>query len=91
MVFSDGATVSRPAPYPKSNAGDSRSSLAQLAQTDFDVLCGGHGRPLVGGASDRVRDLLATSPDPPTWRSVVARTPKRLLRNLGLVRGRPEL
>ena len=90
-IFSDGVTVSRSAPFPKSNTEDYRASLARLADEDFDVLCGGHGRPLVGNASERVRDLLATSPNPPTWRSVVARSTTRLLRSLGFVRGTVDL
>jgi len=33
------------------------ASLRRMAELDFDVLCPGHGEPLVGGASRRVRDL----------------------------------
>jgi glyoxylase-like metal-dependent hydrolase (beta-lactamase superfamily II) len=33
-------------------------SVKELAQLDFDVLCCGHGRPIVGGAGDYVRRWL---------------------------------
>ena len=33
-------------------------SVKRLAQLDFDTLFCGHGRPIVGGASDRVRDWI---------------------------------
>ena len=32
--------------------------VKRLAQLDFEVLCCGHGRPVVGGASARVRDWI---------------------------------
>lgn len=33
-------------------------SVKRLAQIDFDVLCCGHGRPIAGGASVRVRQWI---------------------------------
>jgi len=33
-------------------------SVRKLAQLDFDVLCCGHGRPIIGGAGDHVRRWL---------------------------------
>ena len=72
-VFSDGRAISRSAPYPKSSRSDLRRSLSRLASLDFDVLCGGHGTPLVGGASDRLNELLATQPEPPTWTGLLKR------------------
>jgi glyoxylase-like metal-dependent hydrolase (beta-lactamase superfamily II) len=33
-------------------------SVKRLAQLDFDTLCCGHGKPIVGGASTRVRDWI---------------------------------
>ena len=58
-LFSDGHRISRSLPYPGSNVDDYRRSLNRLATMGFDVLCGGHGAPLKGGASDILRDLLA--------------------------------
>ena len=34
------------------------TSLRRLAELDFDVLCPGHGDPLVGGAGDQVRAMV---------------------------------
>ncbi|MEJ2737231.1 MAG: MBL fold metallo-hydrolase [Anaerolineae bacterium] len=34
------------------------ASLHRLAELDFDVLCPGHGPPLVGGADEKVRALV---------------------------------
>jgi len=34
------------------------ASLHRLAELDFDVLCPGHGPPLVGGADEAVRAMV---------------------------------
>ena len=36
-----------------------KGSLKTLAGLDFETLCFGHGRPVIGGAGDRLRQLLA--------------------------------
>ena len=79
-IFSNGERVSRSVPFPGYNGQDYRSSIERLATLDFDTLCGGHGEPLVGGASARLRDLLRTRPDPPTWGGLLASIPRRLYR-----------
>ena len=61
-----------------------RASIEGLAGMEFDTLCGGHGEPLVGGASGRLRDLLKAKPDPPTWRGFLQSVPGRLLHARGL-------
>lgn len=46
---------------PKSISSDLSQAIAsikRLAQLDFETLCCGHGRPIIGGASDRVRDWI---------------------------------
>jgi glyoxylase-like metal-dependent hydrolase (beta-lactamase superfamily II) len=46
---------------PKSISSDvsqARESVKRLAQLDFDILCCGHGKPIVGGASARVQDWI---------------------------------
>ncbi len=83
-IFSDGTKVSRSVPYPKYNADDYRRSIERLAGMEFDSLFGGHGSPLVGDASDRLRDLLAVSPDPPTWGRYFSSIPRRLYRSASL-------
>ncbi len=35
-----------------------RESVKRLAQLDFEILCFGHGRPIIGGASAVLKDLL---------------------------------
>jgi glyoxylase-like metal-dependent hydrolase (beta-lactamase superfamily II) len=36
-----------------------KGSLKQLTEFDFETLCFGHGRPIIGGAWDRLRRFLA--------------------------------
>ena len=35
-----------------------KGSLKTLAGLDFETLCFGHGRPIIGGAGDRLSQLL---------------------------------
>ena len=77
-IFSDGVRVSRSVPFPGYNRSHYRESLDSLAALEFDTLCGGHGEPLVGGASDRLRKLLRARPDPPTWGGFLRGIPGRL-------------
>jgi glyoxylase-like metal-dependent hydrolase (beta-lactamase superfamily II) len=77
-AFSDGEGISRSVPFPGYNGRDYRQSLARLASLEFETLCGGHGSPLVGGASDRLRDLLAAKPEPPSWGGFIRSIPGRL-------------
>ena len=77
-LFSDGKRLSRSVSFPGSNSEDYRNSLTRLANLEFDVLCGGHGQPLMGGASERLRELLARRPDLPSWSEYVRSIPKRI-------------
>ena len=46
---------------PKSVSSDvsqARESVKRLAQLDFDILCCGHGKPIIGGASAVLRDWI---------------------------------
>ena len=83
-VFSDGTNLSRSVPFPRYNGHDLRRSLTKLGALEFDSLCGGHGAPLIGSASDKLRTLLATHPAPPTWGSLIKGIPRRLFRRTGL-------
>lgn len=83
-LFSDGVRLSRSVPFPRYDGHDLRASLARLATMEFEVLCGGHGEPLMGGASDTLRTLLATRPEPPTWGSYLRNIPRRLYQRRGL-------
>ena len=40
------------------DAAQAIESIRRMAQLDFDVLCPGHGTPIVGGASGQVRGVL---------------------------------
>ena len=82
-VFSDGARVQRSVPFPGASIRQYKRSLERLAELEFDILCGGHGSPLVGGASEALRKLLRRSPDPPTWSSLLKSVPSRLYRSRG--------
>lgn len=84
-IFSNGTRVSRSMSFPGSNPVQYQQSLERLASMQFDILCGGHGAPLVGGASDMLRTLLKTKPNLPTWGEfIVKRLPTRLMRRQGL-------
>jgi len=41
-----------------SDLSQARESVKQLAKLDFDILCFGHGRPIIGGASVVLRDWI---------------------------------
>ena len=83
-LFSDGTRVSRSVPFPGSNVEHYKASIDRLAALEFDTLCGGHGAPLVSGASDALRHLVATSPDPPSWGGFLRSLPRRVLQARGL-------
>ena len=83
-LFSNGKQLSRSVPFPGSNNRHYRNSLDMLGELKFDALCGGHGRPLVGGASDKLRDLMRVRPDPPTWGWFLKSIPGRLYHARGL-------
>ncbi len=79
-IFSDGRRVSRSIPFPGSDAARYKQSLERLAGMRFDILCGGHGAPLLGGASDMLQALLERKPQPPNWGEFLfKRLPRRLI------------
>ena len=80
-AFSNGNTVSRSLPFPGYDRETYRKSLDKLAEMEFDVMCGGHGAPLVGNASEKLRQLIAAKPKPPTWGDLLfRRIPGRIAR-----------
>ena len=88
-IFSDGQNISRSVPFPGYNGLHYRQSISSLASMQFDALCGGHGAPrhgapLLSGASDRLRALLAAHPEPPTWGGLIKGIPRRLYHARGL-------
>ena len=84
-IFSEFGRVSRSMPFPGTDVMSYRESLERLAALDFEILCGGHGSPLIGSASRKLRQLLKTKPDLPTWREFfLERAPNRIRHHLGL-------
>ena len=79
-IFSEHGRVSRSMPFPGSDPVRYRESLERLTSIDFDILCGGHGTPLVGGASKHFCTLMKKKPQLPTWGEFFfKRLPSRLL------------
>lgn len=58
MLISDGRRFHRPLPFPGTDFRAYRSSIERLAALDFDTVCVGHGRPVVGGAKAQVERML---------------------------------
>ena len=84
-IFSDQGRVSRSMPFPGNDKERYQRSLERLAALDFDILCGGHGSPLVGNASSEFRKMMNRKPQLPTWGEFFfKRAPNRLLHHLGL-------
>lgn len=51
----------RPGPPPEGfsfDMGQATDSLRRMADLEFDVLCPGHGAPIIGGAGGRVRAMV---------------------------------
>ena len=84
-LMSNGARLSRSVPFPGYDRRLYRESLEKLAGIEFDTLCGGHGAPLVGQASERLRELLEAKPNPPTWVDIFKNAPRRLVKSRGLM------
>ncbi len=77
-IFSDGTHISRSVPFPGYDRGNYIRSLERLSEFDFDVVCGGHGAPLMKNGSDVLLRLLEQAPNPPTWGDFFRGLPKRL-------------
>ncbi len=83
-IFSDQGRVSRSMPFPGNDKERYQRSLERLTALDFDILCGGHGSPLVGDASREFRKMMNRKPQLPTWGEFFfKRAPNRLLHHLG--------
>ncbi len=50
--------VQPPPKFVSTDLSQAIDSIKQIARLDFDVLCFGHGRPIVKDASARVQDLI---------------------------------
>ncbi len=59
-LLSNGARFGRPFPFPGHNEELYLRSLERLAALQFQVACGGHGRPLMADASQKLQEGLNT-------------------------------
>jgi glyoxylase-like metal-dependent hydrolase (beta-lactamase superfamily II) len=75
-LFSDGRRLSRSVPFPGYDGHQYRRTLARLSEMEFATVCGGHGAPLVGDASAKLRKLLREYPELPTWGGFLTSLPR---------------
>ena len=57
-LISNGKLFTRPISFPGTNGKLYRRSVERLATLNFDVACVGHGRPLVGGATKMLKEMI---------------------------------
>ena len=79
-IFSDGARLSRSAPFPGYDRDSYIRSLNRLSEFEFESVFGGHGSPLLHDGGNVLRQLLRTHPEPPTWGDFFRSAPSRLKR-----------
>jgi glyoxylase-like metal-dependent hydrolase (beta-lactamase superfamily II) len=85
-AFSDGRRVSRSLPFPGTDRQAYRRSFEELSRIGFDVLCGGHGIPLVGNASEALVSAVVRRPEPPSWIDLPRSVGRRMFRGKKRVR-----
>ena len=59
MLIADGKTFHRPVQFPGTDFRAYRRSIERIAALDFDTVCVGHGKPVVGGAKPALERMLA--------------------------------
>ena len=50
--------VRLPPKFVSTDLSQATDSVKRIARLDFDILCFGHGRPIIKDASARVQDLI---------------------------------
>ena len=82
-ILSDGKTFFPSMFYPCSNPQHYHRSLEGLKGTKFQTACSGHGRPMIGKASEQLERLIEDYPNYSLWKRILHRTPilARLLLN----------
>ncbi len=58
MLISDGKSFHRPVQFPGTDFRDYRRSIERIVSLDFDTVCPGHGKPVVGGAKAGLERML---------------------------------
>ncbi len=59
MLIADGKTFHRPVQFPGTDFRAYRRSIERIAALDFDTVCVGHGKPVVGSAKPALERMLA--------------------------------
>ena len=58
MLISDGKSFHRPVQFPGTDFRAYRRSIERIVSLDFDTVCAGHGKPVVGGAKASLERML---------------------------------
>ncbi len=74
-ILSDGKTFVPSMFFPGSNPRQFHRSLQSLGEMRFQIACGGHGRPMIGGASAQLARLVEAYPKYTLWQKIMSRTP----------------
>lgn len=74
MLLNNRGRFAKPFPFPGTDPEAYRRSLERLSRLQFDMACVGHGKPVVGGASEKLRRML----DNYSWQSPWRRLARKL-------------
>ncbi len=74
-VLSNGKSLGSSVFFPGSNERHYSKSLSELGGVSFQTACGGHGRPLVGRASQELAKLIKRYPHYSLWDRIASRVP----------------
>ena len=58
MLIADGKSFHRPVQFPGTDFRAYRKSIERIAALDFETVCVGHGKPVVGGAKPALERML---------------------------------
>ena len=68
MLLNNRGNFAKPFPFPGTDPEAYHRSLERLSRLQFDVACVGHGKPVVGGASEKLRRMLENYSWQSPWR-----------------------
>jgi len=77
LILNNGDRLSRPLPSLGTARRQYEESLRRVLALDFETACFSHGRPIIEGADERCRELIARPYDQPLW-LIIARNLGRL-------------
>ena len=58
MLIADGKSFHRPVQFPGTDFKAYRRSIERIAELDFETVCVGHGKPVVGNAKAALERML---------------------------------